>query len=128
VTTRALSPPSPPLRLTRRGRRLVAVLRWAVLSVTAVAAAVAVVLLVAALLAPGAVAGDGSAPPAPPGTGAPGPVVEVVVAPGETLWALAARHAPERDPRDFVAEVYRLNELPPSGLVRAGQSLVVPVG
>ncbi|MGF1645515.1 MAG: hypothetical protein ACFCVF_01110 [Kineosporiaceae bacterium] len=121
-------PARPPLRLTRRGRRLLAALRWAGLVVALTATAVATVLLAAALVAPGAVAGDGTVPAgSSEGRGA-GDVTEVVVAPGDTLWALAGRHAPDRDPRDFVAEVYRLNDLPPSGLVRAGESLLVPVG
>lgn len=119
------APRQRPLRLTRRGRRLLAALGWTALAAALTAAAVAAVLLVAALLAPGAVAGDGTAPA---GSGAPaGAFAEVVVAPGDTLWALAGRHAPDRDPRDFVAEVYRLNDLPPSGLVQAGESLLVPV-
>jgi hypothetical protein len=117
-----------PLRLTRRGRRLLAALRWTALVVALAAAAVALVLLVASLVAPGAVAGDGTAPAGSGVGAAAGEIAEVVVAPGDTLWALAGRHAPDRDPRDFVAEVYRLNDLPPSGLVRAGESLLVPVG
>jgi hypothetical protein len=124
----AAAPGQRPLRLTQRGRRLLAALRWTALLVALAAVAVAAVLLAASLVAPGAVAGDGTAPAGARSGAAAGEVAEVVVAPGDTLWALAGRHAPERDPRDFVAEVYRLNDLPPSGLVRAGESLLVPVG
>lgn len=115
----------PPLRLTARGRRVVAGARWAAAFVGLVAAAVVVVVLVSSMLAPGAVAGDWSA--GADTVAGPRPV-EVVVAPGDTLWALAARHAPDRDPRDFVAEVYRINDLPESGLVLVGQRLQLPVG
>jgi hypothetical protein len=90
-----------------------------------VAGAVLVVTLASSALAPGAVAGDWSAD-ADTGTGSG--TVAVVVAPGDTLWDLAQRHAPDRDPREFVAEVYRINDLPESGLVRAGDRLLLPVG
>jgi hypothetical protein len=46
----------------------------------------------------------------------------VVVQPGDTLWAIARRVAPERDPRDVVAELRQLNALP-SADVRTGQRL-----
>ena len=46
----------------------------------------------------------------------------VVVQPGETLWTIARRVAPERDPRDVVTELRRRNALP-SADVRAGQRL-----
>jgi hypothetical protein len=90
-----------------------------------VAAAVLVVLLASSALAPGAVAGDWSAGA---DTEVGSSTVAVVVAPGDTLWDLAQRHAPDRDPREFVTEVYRINDLPESGLVRAGERLLLPVG
>jgi LysM repeat protein len=46
----------------------------------------------------------------------------VVVQPGDTLWTIAERVAPERDPRDIVTELRRRNGLP-SADVRAGQRL-----
>lgn len=114
-----------PLRLTARGRRVVRIARWSASFAVLVAIAVLAVLLASALLAPGAVAGDWSATTT---VEEQPPTVEVVVAPGDTLWGLAQRHAPDRDPRDFVAEVYRINDLPESGLVRAGERLLLPVG
>jgi len=47
---------------------------------------------------------------------------QVVVAPGETLWSIAERVAPDRDPRTVVAGIQRLNDLPTAD-VRAGQTL-----
>lgn len=112
-----------PLRLTARGRRVARAVRWVAMLSALVAAAVLAVLLASSALAPGAVAGDWSA-----GASAVGEprTLEVVVAPGDTLWDLAQRHAPDRDPREFVAEVYRINDLPESGLVRAGDRLLLP--
>ncbi len=52
--------------------------------------------------------------------------VNVNVAAGETLWALAAEYAPDRDPRTVVAEIVELNALS-SSTVQAGQSLYIPV-
>lgn len=53
--------------------------------------------------------------------------VEINVAAGETLWGLALQYAPERDPRDVVAEMVELNNLG-SSVVQAGQSIAVPAG
>jgi LysM repeat protein len=79
-----------PLRLTRRG---VVVLGLAV-------AALAVALLsLAALSAPSAGAGPGPQP------------ATVTVHQGDTLWAIAARVAPDRDPRAEVAQLQRRNHL-----------------
>jgi hypothetical protein len=100
---RVVRPARPGLRLTRRGRLLVGLL--AVLAV-AVAVAVATARLQAL--------GDRTVPASAP--------AEVVVAPGETLWGIAERVAPDRDPRDVVAQLRRLNGLP-SGEVHAGQRL-----
>ena len=50
----------------------------------------------------------------------------VVVAPGQTLWDIAAQVAPEEDPRDVIAEIVELNALADAGSVRAGQPLHVP--
>ncbi|MDP5227865.1 MULTISPECIES: LysM peptidoglycan-binding domain-containing protein [Arthrobacter] len=51
--------------------------------------------------------------------------VSVVVRPGETLWGIAQRVAPERDPREVVGEIARLNGLKASQLM-AGQELFLP--
>ncbi|RJK96455.1 LysM peptidoglycan-binding domain-containing protein [Vallicoccus soli] len=92
-------------RLTRRGRLVVTTL------VSTLALAVAVT--VAALLA-------GPAPSAVP-QGVP---AAVTVEPGDTLWSLAERVAPDRDPRDLVAEMRALNDL--DGL-QVGDQVLVPV-
>ncbi|AUZ86942.1 hypothetical protein CVO76_04280, partial [Arthrobacter agilis] len=52
-------------------------------------------------------------------------VVDVNVAAGETLWDLAVRYAPDRDPRDVVTEMVELNNLR-SSVVQAGQSISIP--
>ncbi|WP_258070035.1 LysM peptidoglycan-binding domain-containing protein [Arthrobacter sp. SX1312] len=98
-----------PLTLTRRGRLLLVGLP--------IALGVAALILLAAFLTSQAQAGE-SAPTATA-------TVEVSVVTGETLWDLAVRHAPERDPRDVVAEIVELNDLP-SSVVQAGQSIAVP--
>ena len=50
----------------------------------------------------------------------------VTVEAGDSLWTLAQRVAPEHDPRDVVAQIRDLNDLPGAGLV-PGQQLVLPV-
>ncbi len=99
ATVTALYQPSeqsiaPPLRLTRRG-------------VIALAAAVAVVsaalLLTAWLSAPsGAAAGSPAARSLP---------ATVTVHPGDTLWDIATRLAPQRDPRAEVELLQQVNSL-----------------
>ena len=55
-----------------------------------------------------------------------GPALEqVTVQPGETLWAVAQRIAPDNDPRAVVAQIRRINNLHSSTL-RAGQQLLLP--
>lgn len=123
-----LVPAPSPLVLTRRGRRLV---RAGLLGVVTVLLAAGLVLAwvgLAATVAPGASAGDGSAAVVSgAGMGAATETVEVVVRPGDTLWALARAHAPERDPRSVVGEIVRLNDLGSAG-VQAGAVLLVPAG
>ncbi|UUI73320.1 LysM peptidoglycan-binding domain-containing protein [Cellulomonas xiejunii] len=99
--------PSPaPLRLTRRGRAVVWVLGIALAGGVGGAAASA--------QADGPVAAT--------------EVRRVEVAPGQTLWGIAADvAAPGEDVRDVVLELMALNELPSAGL-QAGQRIVVPVG
>jgi LysM repeat protein len=50
---------------------------------------------------------------------------EVVIRPGESLWSVAARHAPDRDPTETVEEIRRLNRLS-CYLVYPGQQLRLP--
>lgn len=97
------------LRLTVRGRRVVA----------AIAALPAVIALAAAALSGGAAiaSGDTAAPAASFQT--------VTVAPGDSLWSIAERVAPAADPRDVVGDLMRLNALG-SGAIDVGQSIAIP--
>ncbi|MBW9109831.1 LysM peptidoglycan-binding domain-containing protein [Microbacterium trichothecenolyticum] len=107
--TRAVAGRSTRLRLTVRGRRVLAVL----------AALPAVVALSVAVLGGGAALASRDA-------GAPaGSFTTVTVAPGESLWTIAEDVAPDRDPRDVVDELVRLNALE-TVLVQAGQRLAIP--
>ncbi len=91
-------------RLTRRGRVLL------VLVVSA--------LLLAAFSLGRFSADAGSTTPA---------LQRVTVTPGETLWQVAVRTAPDNDPRVTVQRLMRLNHLSTPTL-RAGESLLVPRG
>ena len=50
---------------------------------------------------------------------------QIVVAPGETLWTIAARVNPEIDPRAVIDQIMDLNVINGSN-VYAGQVLLVP--
>lgn len=103
--------PSVPLRLTRRGRAVVAVL----------AAMVAGGLFVAGASAAQATSG----PAAPHGAG--GGADQVVVQPGDTLWSIAKSADPGSDTRTVVQEMLDLNRLTGPGIA-PGQRLWVPRG
>jgi len=60
-----------------------------------------------------------------PGSGADPAARTHVVRSGETLWRIASRYVPDRDPRDTVADLAALNRVDPGSLV-PGQVLVVP--
>jgi hypothetical protein len=79
----------------------------------------AIVLVVAAFLviAPGLARGDGPDRPAPR--------VTYVVEPGDTLWSIARRVAPGRDPRPVVDGLIEANDV--RGGLQAGQELSIPV-
>lgn len=99
---------TPPLRLTRRGRRL--------------AAAAGMIVGTAASVGVGAWAGHVASPP--PATA--GAVQGVTVGPGDTLWALAASVSePGQDVRTTVADIVALNGLSSDDLV-VGQRLQLP--
>ena len=103
------------VHLTRRGRLLV------VLGAAG---------LLLAAFAVGRSGGQAVAAPQPlPGVAAVAdePVPDhATVQAGDTLWAIAQRVAPGRDPRDVVQQLRRLNDLPSGGL-QAGQQLLLPV-
>jgi hypothetical protein len=96
----------PALRVTRRGRLVITSAMFAALAFAGVVGASS------------AVAGHEVRPV---------PVRDVVVQPGDTLWAIAATGAqPGEDVRELVAEIVELNALE-SSAVYTGQQLVVPV-
>jgi len=106
VGARVVRPAPGHLRLTRRGRLVTA----------------AATVLIAALTLVGVVSRAGSLrETAPVPASAP---AQVVVAPGETLWSIAERIAPDRAPRPVVAGIQRLNDLPTPD-VHAGQTLLL---
>ena len=51
----------------------------------------------------------------------------VTITPGQSLWELAEALAPTSDPRDVIAEIVSLNQLP-SDSVQPGQRLALPAG
>jgi Tfp pilus assembly protein FimV len=105
----AITAPTTRLRLTTRGRRVLA----------ALAALPAVVAIVVAALSGGAALASRDA-------GAPaGTYTEITVMSGESLWSIAQDIAPQADPRDVVAEIARLNAVD-EGSVAAGQRLAIP--
>ena len=101
----------PPLRLTRRGRIVVAV-------------TAALLVTIISLLAAGVAqaTNHGLSPRA-----ARQNLVQVVVRPGQTLWSVAESADPDQDTRVVVRQIVDLNSL--SGpTVQAGQELWVPRG
>lgn len=103
----------PALRLTRRGRL---VLRLGALLLAIVLLCVA--LIVGVLLGSGTASGADQARPLP--------VVEHVVAPGETLWQIARRVSPHEDTRDVVLRIVAANDLDGANVI-AGTRLIVPL-
>ena len=51
----------------------------------------------------------------------------ILVAPGQTLWQIAAEHAEDGDVRAAVDAIEKLNALD-SAMLYAGQELFVPAG
>lgn len=106
----ALPMPSTRLRLTARGRAVLAVL----------ASVPAVVALSLAIISGGGALASGE-------EGAPaGSFETVTVTPGDSLWSIAERVAPQADPRDVVDAIMRLNALG-SAQLDAGETLSIPV-
>lgn len=105
TTTRYASTPS--VHLTRRGRVLL------------------LLALVAVLFAAFSL-GRANTQAASTADAAPAAVVEqITVQPGESLWSVARRVAPENDPREVMAVIKRMNDLEGSQL-QVGQQLLLP--
>jgi hypothetical protein len=102
---------APPLRLTRRGRIVVAV-------------AAALLVTIISLLAAGVAQATNHAPSS---RAARQNLVQVVVRPGQTLWSVAESADPDQDTRVVVRQIVDLNSLSGS-TVQAGQQLWVPRG
>jgi hypothetical protein len=100
-----------PLRLTRRGRVVVAV---------------ATVLLLAVLSLVIAASAQATSHPAPSGT-AQRNLFQVTVRPGQSLWSVAENADPDADTRVVVQQIIELNGLT-GNVVFAGQQLWVPRG
>jgi len=101
-----------PVRLTRRGR----------IAVAFVAAAItALVIVVVALAASG---GAQAANRGQSGTPYQG-MHQIVVQPGQTLWAIASSAEPSADPRMVIQQIISVNALTGTD-VRVGQVLWVP--
>lgn len=92
----------PRLRLTRRGRLVLFAM---------------FLLLSAGVIALGATASRAADPPAA--------TVTTVVRPGDTLWSIAGRHFPGRDPVATVETIRRVNRLDGYDIY-AGQELALP--
>lgn len=103
--------PPVPLRLTRRGRLVVAALA-------------ALLVTVISLLAANAAQATNHAPP--PGAARQN-LVQVVVGSGQSLWSVAESTDPDQDTRTVVQQIIDLNGLS-SDVVFAGQQLWVPRG
>ena len=100
-----------PLRLTRRGRIVVAV---------------ATALLLAVLSLVIAASAQATSHPAPSGA-AQRNLVQVTVRPGQSLWSVAENADPDADTRVVVQQIIELNGLT-GNVVFAGQRLWVPRG
>lgn len=98
---------TPAVRLTRRGRTVLVLL-------------LAGLLLTAFSLGHQATQAAGVV-----SEGAAQPLEQTTVQPGESLWSVAQRIAPDNDPREVVAQIRRLNDLSSSQL-QVGQHLLLP--
>ena len=103
--------PAPRTHLTRRGR----------LAILLVVAA----LLFAAFSLGRAASQASTAVDAASDSVATAPVEQITVLPGDTLWSVAKRIAPDNDPREVVAQIRDINDLSTSEL-QVGQQLFLP--
>lgn len=101
----AVPAPLPPLRLTARGRRVIAV--------------GALLLGLGVIALGGAVLGEEGGGLELMGT------TKVIVEPGDTLWSIAGAAAGGRDVRDVIDDIRHLNELG-SAAIAPGQVLLLP--
>ena len=106
---RRQAPANPPLRLTRRGRIVVAV---------------AAALVLAALSLVISSAAQATNHPVPARAGQQG-VAQITVRPGQTLWSVAENADPGADTRVVIQQITELNGLTGS-VVYAGERLWVP--
>jgi hypothetical protein len=95
-----------PIRLTRRGRRVVALL-----------AIIPIALTFLLIGMRGAVATDGTVQ---------SETQSVVVKPGQSLWDVAVAISPNTDPRETIWVIQQLNSMKTSEVL-AGQALIVPI-
>ena len=98
-----------PIKLTRRGRTLVSTMSFAAML------AISLVSLFGIETASAKATNETSN----------SATTQIVVAPGETLWTIAARVNPEIDPRAVIDQIMDLNVIEGSN-VYAGQVLLVP--
>lgn len=102
----AAAAPTPRLRITKRGRRVLAAL---------VALPIVIAAFSFALNSGGATATDSALS---------NDFSYVTIASGQSLWQLAAQVAPNRDPRDVVDAIVALNHL--QGEIQPGQRIALP--
>jgi hypothetical protein len=95
-----------PIRLTRRGRRVIALL-----------AIIPIALTFLLIGMRGAVATDGTVQ---------SETQSVVVKPGQSLWDVAVAISPNTDPRETIWLIQQLNTMETSEVL-AGQALIVPI-
>jgi LysM repeat protein len=98
-----------PIKLTRRGRMLVSTMSFAAML------AISLVSLFGIATASAKATNETSN----------SATTQIVVAPGETLWTIAARVNPEIDPRAVIEDIKALNVIEGSE-VYAGQVLLIP--
>jgi len=110
ATTQVTGQTHAKLRLTRRGRAVIAVLA---------------LLLAMSALALGAMFSASTAEASIENID-PSEFTYVVAQPGDSLWTLASRVAPEADTRDVIYEMQRLNSIPTSD-IQVGQELAIPL-
>ena len=98
-----------PIKLTRRGRLVLSTLSFGIML------AISLISLFGIATASAKASNEASN----------SSTTQIVVAPGETLWTIAARVNPEIDPRAVIEDIKALNVISGSE-VYAGQVLLVP--